>query len=369
MSNSTKNTRCRDVSADLAESELLLGVSPWATAMRSQILRIAPHACNVLITGPTGTGKELIAQAICRHSPRCGRPFIPVDCAAVNGTLFASHMFGHVKGAFTGADNAALGCFRAADGGTIFLDEIGELELEFQAKLLRVLQGRAVTPLGSHEQIPVDIRLIAATNRDLPSMVAAGQFREDLYFRLNVVALETIPLKDRAEDIPVLAEHILARLAARNATARKQISPRCLGCLREHDWLGNVRELENYLERASLLAADEICFQTVAPVSLSSRSTPCQPLDQSLSQDAAAVLPKPPKMTASSSKSADIPDSWPTLSEWEREHIGRTLHRAHHNQTMAAELLGIPRQQLARKIKKHRLETMKAAPGRPSKSE
>ena len=201
------------------DDETFVGVSDWARAMRAEIRRVAPYSSSVLISGPTGTGKELIARAIHRHSPRRDRPFIAVDCAAVTGTLFTSHLFGHVRGAFTGADRATPGYFRAAHGGTLFFDEVGELEQELQAKLLRVLQERTVTPLGSHKEIAVDVRIITATNRDLGELVRTGKFREDLYFRLNVVSLKTIPLKDRLEDLGDLAEHILANIAISRARA------------------------------------------------------------------------------------------------------------------------------------------------------
>ncbi len=364
MVDSTANLRQRDVAARFPDVGALLGVSPWAATMRSEILRVAPYECSVVITGPTGTGKELIARAIHRHSSRCHKPLIPVDCAAVSGTLFAGHMFGHVKGAFTGAETATLGCFRAADGGTLLLDEISELEPEFQAKLLRVLQERTVTPLGSHEEIPVDIRIITVTNRDLAKMVSAGQFREDIYFRLNVMALETIPLKDRPEDIAVLAEHFLARLAARNAMPHKQLSNCCLNCMRAHDWPGNIRELENYLERASLLVTDEICLKTFLP---HSNCAPGVALPVSESPMPRGQVVGPPVPVGSSSEVVDLSPSWPTLAEIEREHIRRTLQRTQHNQTLAARLLGIPRQKLARKIKQHQLESSRSHPGRPSR--
>ena len=210
-----------------------------------------------MITGASGTGKELIARAIHNISPRSPRRFIPVDCASITGPLFASHMFGHFKGAFTGATYNAVGCFRAAEGGTIFLDEIGELDLELQAKLLRVLQERVVTPVGSHDGMPVDVRVIVATNRDLQQDVAAGRFREDLYYRLNVVSIQTRPLRERVEDIEVLAEHFLRRFAVENGMPLKQLSERRKRQLRAYSWPGNVRELENAIERAILFSPGE----------------------------------------------------------------------------------------------------------------
>ncbi len=192
----------------------IVGVSPWAVQIRTEILRVAKHACNILIQGPTGTGKELIACAIHDASPRHEQPLIPVDCAAIVPTLFESHMFGHVKGAFTGAQFAAKGCFRTADGGTLFLDEVGELDLAMQAKLLRVLEERVVIPVGEVNGIPVSLRMIAATNRDLANMVAQRIFREDLYYRLNVVNLQTQPLDERPEDIELLSTCFLSKLRA-----------------------------------------------------------------------------------------------------------------------------------------------------------
>ena len=185
-----------DYAAEAATLEIV-GVSAWAADIRKKVLAVAACPSNVLVTGPTGTGKEVIARAIHARGPRAQKPFIPVDCAAATGTLFASHIFGHLKGAFTGAGYAALGCFRAAHGGTIFLDEVGELESDMQTKLLRVLQQRRVIPVGGHEEVPVDVRVIAATNRDLRCEVAAKRFREDLYYRLHVVTLRTLPLRER----------------------------------------------------------------------------------------------------------------------------------------------------------------------------
>jgi DNA-binding NtrC family response regulator len=344
----------------------IVGISPWANQIRADILKVAPHCASVLITGPSGTGKELIARAIHRHSGRADKPFVVVDCAAVAGSLFASHLFGHVKGAFTGADHAALGCFRVANRGTVFLDEIGELEPEFQAKLLRVLQQRVVTPLGSHEEIPVDVRVVAATNRDLADMVSTGRFRADLYYRLNVIALKTIPLNNRREDIEPLVRHILAQLVARHSVPLRHLSHHCLRCLRSSDWPGNVRELENYLERVTLLDDDATITEKLLGVADGSNSRLAGNMEpQDLSGfDGSVHLPdviaptNPDRRPTSSA-------SWPTLADMEREHIQRTLDEAGHNQSMAARLLGISRQQLVRKIAQLGLEVSPRPRGRP----
>ncbi len=234
-----------------------VGVSPWARLLRENILRAAAFPSSVLITGPSGTGKELIARAVHEHSARREGPFVPVDCTSLTGELFASHLFGHVKGAFTGAEHPRLGCFRAAEGGTIFLDEIGELSLELQSKLLRTLQERIVVPVGSDQPTGVDVRIIAATNRDLPKEVETGRFRLDLYYRLNVVAFESVALAERLEDIEPLAEHILERLMREQGFPRKRLSAEAVMALRQRPWLGNVRELQNVLERAAVFATGE----------------------------------------------------------------------------------------------------------------
>ena len=344
----------------------IVGVSAWVTEIREEILRVAAHSSGVLITGPTGTGKELIARAIHGHSPRAGGPFIAVDCAAVNGDLFAGQMFGHVKGAFTGASQATLGYFRAADGGTIFLDEIGELELAFQAMLLRVLQQRCVTPLGSYEELSVDVRVIAATNCDLEEMVRQKRFREDLYYRVNVVSLKSVALKERPEDIEILAEHFLARQAAQDGVPRRRLSHRCLECMRSRAWPGNVRELENFLERATLLKGEgEIGLAALlghgAGVPYRPGCLAAQPPPSDLAEDCEGTSP------SLAAPCADAGGPWPELAQAEREHILRTLERTGFNQTAAARLLNIPRKQLTRKIKKHQIDVSRSHPGRPAK--
>ena len=345
----------------------IVGVSPWAKGIREEILRVAVHSSSVLITGPTGTGKELMARAIHGHSGRADGPFIAVDCAAVNGSLFASQMFGHVKGAFTGADQAALGYFRAAEGGSIFLDEIGELEPPLQSMLLRVLQQRRVTPVGSYAEIPVDVRVIAATNCDLEKMVQQKRFRQDLYYRVNVIALQSVALKERPEDVEVLADHFLARLATRDGVPRRRLSTRCLECMRSQQWPGNVRELENFLQRAMLLKDDwEAGLAGLLHPGAGARHQP----------GCLWMQPPPPSDPAvdrqENSPSGVFPPAetagrWPDLAKMERDHILRTLEQTTYNQTVAARLLNIPRKQLARKIKTYQIDASRSHPGRPAK--
>lgn len=239
-------------------SRQFVGCSPAFQSIVAAIETVAWRESSVIITGETGTGKEIIARQIHRKSPRANKIFVPVDCTALSGHIFESQLFGHTKGSFTGAINDTLGFFRAADGGTIFLDEISELDLDLQAKLLRVLQESSVTPVGSTKSYPVDFRVICATNRDLKQMIRDGTFRPDLYFRLNIVTLEVPPLKDRREDILLLSDHFLEKQASLYNEPIKKLSPETKQILKSYDWPGNVRELANVIEHAHITALTNV---------------------------------------------------------------------------------------------------------------
>lgn len=353
--------------------ERIIGVSAWSDQVRRSIELVAAHQSSVLIMGPSGTGKELIARAIHSCSGRAKKPFIPVDCAVTTGTLFASHMFGHVKGSFTGATSSTLGCFRAANAGTIFLDEIGEMELELQAKLLRVLQQRVVVPVGSHEELSVDVRVLAATNRDLAIEVNEGRFREDLFYRLNVVAIRTIPLRERPEDVPVLARRYLAELSARHGMPMCGLEQEAIEVLQQYPWPGNVRELENVLERAVMFSTgDRIDSESLSGLIAGAENSPVSGAASSLgkmamaaSRGIVAATPLPgvfrvePKLspTAPAEQAvATSTDVWPTLADVERVHLERTLAATMQNKSLAAKMLGVDRSVLRRKLQRYGLD-------------
>jgi DNA-binding NtrC family response regulator len=314
----------RRLEADRAP-DALLGEGPAMRRVRELIERIAPTESTVLILGESGTGKELVARAIHRASPRCHRPFIPVDCAALAETLVESELFGHVKGAYTGAISTRPGRFELAAGGTVFLDEIGNISLPIQSKLLRVLQEKEVTKVGGRETIRVDVRIIAATNQDLQAAMGQGRFREDLFYRLSVVRIEIPPLRDRREDIPVLAEGLLRRLCDRKVLPPKRISPEAMRLMQSYAWPGNVREMENALERAMVLAR--------GPELLAADLHPTEP----------------------GAESADAPEGGLSLSALESHHIRRVLDLTQWKIGRAAELLGIDRKTLWRKLKSYGL--------------
>lgn len=238
-------------------SEAIVGTSAALTSVLQQVNLVAPTDTTVLILGETGTGKELIARSIYDRSNRSKHPFVRVNCAAIPASLIASELFGHEKGAFTGALQRRLGRFEAANGGTIFLDEIGELPMETQITLLRVLQEREIERVGSSQSIPVDVRIIAATNRNLKAAVADGTFRRDMYYRLNVFPIHMPSLRERAEDIPLLVEHMIQRYADKAGKRSRSMTSNTLELLQAYDWPGNIRELQNLVERAVVMSVGE----------------------------------------------------------------------------------------------------------------
>ena len=297
-----------------AEVDGLVGHSAPIQQLRSLIKRIAPMPTTVLLQGESGTGKEVTARALHQMSPRESRPFVPVNCAAISPELIESELFGHVKGAFTGASETRNGLFFYAHGGTLFLDEIGELPLAMQTKLLRALEERRIRPIGSEREVPVDVRIIAATNRDLSAEVAAGRFRQDLYFRLAVVDLTIPTLRSRPEDIPDLVRHFMLLFSAQLGVEALPLLPDTVRRLAAYPWPGNVRELRNLVERSLILGAFQLDV-------LGGKSVPA------LSGDELGL----------------------TLEEVEKRHILRVLEHAAGNKSEAARRLGVSRKTLERK--------------------
>ncbi len=305
-----------------AEIEFV-GRSPLLTSILETVEAIAARKCPVVVTGETGVGKEMVARQIHNASDRSEGVFVPVDCTTLTGQLFESQLFGHVRGAFTGAVDTTLGFFRAADGGTIFLDEISEIPLELQAKLLRVLQEGAVTPLGSTKSYPIDIRVLCATNTDLCKMLKEGTFRADLYYRLNVVNLEVPPLRQRKEDILPLAKYFLVNQSTFYDEPPKVLSPTAKKLLLNYAWPGNVRELANAMERAYVLTTGREIQPSVLPFEViiaDSTSYPKHELQ--------------------------------TLDEVKRKIITQTLEFTKGRKIAAAKILGIERRSLNRLIDK-----------------
>jgi two-component system response regulator PilR (NtrC family) len=249
----------------LTGQDNIIGHSPKMRAMFEMIQTIAPQSSRVLITGETGTGKELVARAIHENSPRAQQPFITINCGAFPETLLESELFGYLKGAFTGANENREGLFKAANGGTLFLDEIGNMSLSMQVKLFRVLQEGKVRPVGSNEESEIDVRVIAATNKDLDKAIATGEFREDLYYRLSVIPIQLPPLRERREDIPLLARAFLERFRKSMEKPIEGISPEAMGLLEAFEWPGNVRELENTMERSVALETGNLISVSVLP--------------------------------------------------------------------------------------------------------
>jgi len=307
----------------------LIGKSAAMDRLRDLIKRVANATSSVLITGESGTGKEMVARALHFQSPRAERPFVVLNCGAIPENLIESELFGHVKGAFTGATAAREGLFQAAHGGTLFLDEVGELPPPLQVKLLRVLQDRKVRPVGGTAEVDVDVRVVAATNRDVESEVEAGTFREDLFYRLNVIRIEAPPLRDRPEDIPVLAEYFLQKHSALQGR-RLEFSPEAMRWLAQQPYAGNVRELENIVERGV----------TLAPSNTVNR------------EDLGDTHPSKKAVSLT-----QIPEGRFDLDEYltqvEKELLFRALDQAEGVRTKAAELLGMSFRQFRYRLAKH----------------
>jgi len=312
-----------------------VGQSSDVLALKELIVRVAPTQSTILIQGETGSGKELVARAIHAHSPRAKNAFVPVDCAAISETVMESELFGHIKGAFTGAHMTTLGLIRSAQKGTLFLDEVGELPFAVQAKLLRTIQEKEVRPVGSSQCHPVDIRILAATNRDLVTEVAKGLFREDLYYRLNVLTIRVPPLRDIKEDIPMLAEHFLKCFSSSQSPV-KAISKEALNCMKQYHWPGNTRELENIVRRAIALGRGDSMLPEDLPSNIYT-----------------------PKISRSSG-SPEVPNLG-SLASYEITAITNALAQTKNNRKEAARLLEIGEATLYRKMRKYGLRRIREA--------
>ena len=310
-----------------AESNIIARSAEMREVLES-IALIAPTDATVLILGESGTGKELVANLLHEQSPRSSQPLVKLNCAALTETLLESELFGHERGAFTDATARKEGRFELANGGSFFLDEIGEMSPMTQAKLLRVLQEQQFERVGGTQTIHVDVRIIAATNKNLEAEVREGRFREDLYYRLNVVPIQLPPLRDRRADIPVLAEHFLRHYTEKNHRLVKQILPEALDILMRYDWPGNIRELENAIERGVIIARGEYLTPDELPVAIRQN----------------------PQLIHSTTGAG-------TLKEMEREWIAKTLDQVDGNRTRAAKILGITRKTLQNKIKEYGLNS------------
>jgi DNA-binding NtrC family response regulator len=313
-----------------ADRYQMVGEGPAARRVVESVDALARRECTVLILGESGTGKELAARQIHARSRRSGGPFVPVDCTTLRDTLFESQLFGHVRGAFTGADRPTLGFFRAADRGVLFLDEVGELQPHVQSKLLRCIQDSAVVPLGGVTPVRASVRILCATHRDLGTMVAAGAFRQDLYYRLNVASLTLPPLRRRKEDVPLLVRHCLAELARLYQEPAKSVAPETLSVLCAYHWPGNVRELYNAMEHA-------LAFSAAGEILPSDLPDAVRHVDDTSDDDDGRLL---------------------TMAAAERRLVARALLAFNGNQTRTAEALAIERHRLHRIVVRHGLEDL-----------
>jgi two-component system response regulator HydG len=316
----------------------MVGSSPEMEKVYRILSKVAHSNHPVLILGESGTGKEVVARAIHDNGPNASKPFVPVDCGSLVPTLIESELFGHVKGAFTGANRAKEGLLSAADGGTVLLDEIGELPLDLQAKLLRALQEKEVRPVGATHSVPISARVLAATNRDLSAMVEQGRFRKDLYFRLNVVNLKLPPLRERREDIPILAAHFLERLQRETSTSHR-FSQDAVRLMTEYNWPGNVRELEHAIARACALASGPVLHMADLPTQL--QDFRAHRREANLSG------------AAGEERDASTAGGVVSIADMERQAILGTIRQLNGDKLMAARLLGIGKTTLYRKLKEY----------------
>jgi len=322
-----ENRQLRETLGTHFDTQNIIGRSHAMMRLMETVAQVAPTEATVLIIGESGTGKEMIAGAIHFNSPRKDGPFVKINCAAITETLLESELFGHEKGAFTGAYRRKEGRFRQAHGGTLFLDEVSEMSLAMQVKLLRVLQDREITRVGGEEVIKVDVRIIAATNKDLIKEIGSGRFRDDLYYRLNVVTIAMPPLHERREDIPLLAQHFLEQFSETNRKQIKGFTPQAMDRLLRHAWPGNVRELMNAVERAVVLARAEYLDEDEFPL-IPRETGP----EGEVSLEGAASIEMP-------------------LDEMEKATILRMLEHTNGNKSEAARRLGITRKTLHKKLK------------------
>jgi DNA-binding NtrC family response regulator len=325
----------------------LVGQSAPMQQVFALIQQVAPSKAAVLITGESGTGKELAARAIHQLSPRGAGPFVAINCAALPDTLMESELFGHEKGAFTGALDRRPGCFELAQNGTVLLDEIGDMPLATQAKLLRVLEDQRVRRLGGKGEIQLDVRVIAATNAPLDSAIRENRFREDLYYRLNVFPIPLPALRERKDDIPVLVEALVSNVNHRHATRVTDVSPDVLARLRAYDWPGNIRELRNVIERAAIIAGEGTVQLAHLPATVTGT--------RAASAAAHAAVPEGSPAHATPGDGLHVPIGW-TIEQAERALIERTLEHTGNNRTRAAEILGISQKTLFNKLKEYATE-------------
>ncbi len=338
---------------DRRSRDTLIGDSAAMQATRATITKVARSQAPVYISGESGTGKELVAKLIHAKGPRANKPFVPVNCGAIPNELMESEFFGHKKGSFTGANTDKEGLFLAADGGTLFFDEVADLPLHMQVKLLRAIQEKSVKPVGANQETPTDVRLLSATHKNLEKLVAEGKFRQDLYYRINVIDVNVPPLRKRGEDVVQLTSLILGKLSKETGSPRPDVNDEAMDALRAYTFPGNVRELENILERASTLCEDNIIKPKDLRLPESSAPNILPKPKKELATDADTVTnnPTPKPSTEADAETSGLPLE-DHLSNIEKDAIVRALEKTRYNKTAAAKLLGMSFRALRYRLKK-----------------